>query len=90
MGEHSACCWRVGKQLTGDSAAILQFQYHSDALAIVVIEKDAIFQRLNQDRFYDSLPCILVTAKGMPDLATRVFLHSVHAAFPSLPVLGAL
>ena len=68
----------------------MQFQYRSDASVIIVIEKDAIFQRLSQDRFFDSVSCILVTAKGMPDLATRVFLHTLCAAFPSLPVLGEL
>jgi len=28
-------------------------------------------QRLLQQRFFDTAPCILVTAKGVPDLATR-------------------
>lgn len=35
------------------------------------VEKDAIFQRLVQQRFYDVAPCVLVTGKGVPDLATR-------------------
>jgi meiotic recombination protein SPO11 len=39
-----------------------------------VVEKDAIFQRLSEDRLADRLPMVLVTAKGMPDLATRAFL----------------
>lgn len=55
---------------------------------ILVIEKDAIFQRLSEDRLYDKLPCILITAKGMPDLATRVFLHRLHCTAPTLPMLG--
>jgi len=41
---------------------------------ILVVEKDCIFQRLNEDRLADRLPMVLVTAKGMPDLATRAFL----------------
>lgn len=48
----------------------------------------AIFQRLVDDCFYDLAPSIIVTAKGMPDLATRVFLWQLHTAFPQLPVLG--
>ncbi|KAL5988972.1 hypothetical protein ACLOJK_027074, partial [Asimina triloba] len=33
--------------------------------------KDAIFQRLAEDRIFDQLPSILITAKGYPDIATR-------------------
>lgn len=32
-----------------------------------------MFQRLSQDRVYDALPVIMVTARGHPDLATRAF-----------------
>ena len=48
----------------------------------------AIFQRLIEDGFYNLAPSILVTAKGMPDLSTRVFLRHLHEAFPQLLVLG--
>lgn len=41
---------------------------------ILVVEKDCIFQRLVQDKLHERLPMVLVTAKGMPDLATRAFL----------------
>eukprot|EP00955_Chlamydomonas_euryale_P077639 362984-Chlamydomonas_euryale.AAC.9 len=51
-------------------------------------EQDAIFQALTQDRFFDHLPCVLVTAKGHPDLATRVFCSKLVKSFPSLQVLG--
>lgn len=44
---------------------------------ILVVEKDAIFQRLAEDRLWEVLPCVLITAKGFPDLATRAFLHKV-------------
>ena len=48
----------------------------------------AIFQRLIEDDFCDLVPSILITAKGMPDMATRVMLWHLHAAMPQLPVLG--
>ena len=48
----------------------------------------AIMQRLVEDGFHNLAPSILVTAKGMPDLSTRVFLRQLHEAFPQLPVLG--
>jgi DNA topoisomerase VI subunit A len=38
---------------------------------LLIVEKDAIFQRLAEGGLHNQLPCILVTAKGMPDLATR-------------------
>lgn len=41
-----------------------------------------------EDSFCELAPSIIVTAKGMPDLSTRVFLRQLHAAFPQLPVLG--
>lgn len=43
----------------------------SDALFILLVEKDAAFMRLAEDRFYNTYPCIIITAKGQPDVATR-------------------
>lgn len=31
--------------------------------------------RLAEDRFYNRFPCIIITAKGQPDVATRLFLR---------------
>ncbi|KAL0316270.1 UNVERIFIED_CONTAM: DNA topoisomerase 6 subunit A [Sesamum radiatum] len=47
----------------------------SDALFILLVEKDAAYMRLAEDRFYNRFPCIIVTAKGQPDVATRLFLR---------------
>jgi DNA topoisomerase VI subunit A len=41
-----------------------------NAKMVLLVEKDATFQKLVQDRFITS-NAILVTAKGMPDLSTR-------------------
>ena len=43
----------------------------SDALFILLVEKDAAFMRLAEDRFYQTYPCIIITAKGQPDVASR-------------------
>ncbi len=51
---------------------------------VIVIEKDAIFQRLVDDGFAELVGAILVTAKGMPDMATRAFLHTMTMALPFL------
>jgi len=59
----------------------------SKAKFILLVEKDAAFQRLAEDRFYKDYPCILITAKGQPDVATRLFLKKVKTTL-NIPVLG--
>ncbi|GJN39629.1 hypothetical protein PR202_gb28760 [Eleusine coracana subsp. coracana] len=60
-----------GHAITGDLNLLSKLKFCSDARYIIVLEKDAIFQRLAEDRLYNQLPCILITAKGYPDIATR-------------------
>ena len=55
---------------------------------LIVIEKEGIFRRLTQDKFYERLPCILVTGCGFPDVATKAFVAKVSARYPSLTVVG--
>lgn len=62
-------------------------QIESTAKYIVVVEKDSIFRRLNEDRFFSRIPCILVTACGFPDLATRMMVHLLHHRL-RIPVIG--
>eukprot|EP00466_Bigelowiella_natans_P017188 jgi/Bigna1/43146/e_gw1.73.16.1 len=59
----------------------------SDAKFILLVEKDAAFQRLAEDRFYNTYPCIIITAKGQPDVATRHFLKKIKTEL-NIPVLG--
>jgi meiotic recombination protein SPO11 len=65
-----------------------RFQVTSErAQCILVIEKEGIYRRLSEDRFFDQVPCILVTGKGFPDIATRAMVHYVHTQ-TGLPVRG--
>ena len=41
--------------------------------------------RLAEDRFYNKFPCIIITGKGQPDVATRMFLRRLKAAL-NIPV----
>ena len=50
----------------------------SDAKFVLLVEKDAAFMRLAEDRFYNKYPCIILTAKGQPDVATRLFLRKLR------------
>lgn len=61
----------------------------SDAKFILLVEKDAAFMRLAEDRFYNTYPCIIVTAKGQPDVATRLFLKRLKTDL-QLPILGVV
>jgi len=52
----------------------------SDAQFILLVEKDAAFMRLAEDRFYNKYPCIIITGKGQPDVATRCVTLSTFAS----------
>lgn len=41
----------------------------------------------SEDRFTERLPCILVTGRGFPDLATRIFVFRLQTAL-QIPVYG--
>lgn len=50
----------------------------SDAEFILVIEKNAAMMRLSEARFWRSYPCILITAQGVGNVATRMFLKRLN------------
>ncbi|OHT17380.1 Meiotic recombination protein SPO11 [Tritrichomonas foetus] len=55
------------------------------AVAILVIEKETVFQRLVQSSIVNE--AILVTAKGIPDYSTRLFLKLLEDSF-EIPIVG--
>ena len=54
---------------------------------VVVVEKEGVYSRLSEDRFFDRCPCVLVTGRGFPDVATRALVHCLHTEL-GLPVVG--
>jgi len=58
-----------------------------NAKCILVIEKEGVYNRLSEERLFDRFPCILVTGKGFPDLATRALVHTLYNEL-KIPVLG--
>jgi DNA topoisomerase-6 subunit A len=52
---------------------------------VLVIEKDAVWQRLNEDRFWEKQNCLIITGKGQPDRGTRRLINRLHYEF-KLPV----
>lgn len=49
-----------------------------DAKFVLVIEKDAVWQRLNEDKFWKKNNCIIITGKGQPDRGTRRVINRLH------------
>lgn len=62
--------------LSGCSANIYapKISFHG-ANIIIVVEKDAIFQRLMSERIYEYLPCVVVTGMGFPPLAVQALVR---------------
>jgi len=71
--------WMISPML--DNIEILE----SDAEFILVVEKDAAMIRLSEARFWKKYPCIILTAKGAADIATRMFLRRLSREL-TLPV----
>ena len=64
-----------------------EFSIPSNARCILVIESEGVYLRFSRMRFYDRIPCILVTAKGFPDIATRALVHRLANKL-NIPVCG--
>jgi meiotic recombination protein SPO11 len=89
---HNQCVWD-GCAATAALPITSEWLYDApevrttQARCIVVIEKEGVFHRLVQDGLVQRYPCILVTGKGFPDLATRALVHTLHRQL-RLPVRG--
>ncbi len=73
--------WTISPML--DNIEIIE----SDAEFILVLEKDAAMIRLSEARFWRKYPCIILTAKGAADMATRMFLKRLSKEL-NLPVFS--
>ncbi len=60
------------------------FKIQSNAKCILIIEKEGVYLRLTEDRFFERYPCIIITGKGYPDIATRALVHVLYTHL-SLP-----
>ncbi|XP_036989523.2 meiotic recombination protein SPO11 isoform X1 [Artibeus jamaicensis] len=64
----------------------------TDAKFLLIVEKDATFQRLLDDNFCSKMsPCIMVTGKGVPDLNTRLLVRKLWDTFhiPTVTLVDA-
>eukprot|EP00033_Pygsuia_biforma_P004673 GCRY01005123.1.p1 GENE.GCRY01005123.1~~GCRY01005123.1.p1 ORF type:complete len:267 (+),score=31.80 GCRY01005123.1:223-1023(+) len=65
-----------GHPIVGNTALITQMKLSLPTVGpparyCLIVEKEAIFQRLVEQRVWESVPGVVLTACGMPDLATR-------------------
>ncbi len=65
-------------------ADVIQFKRH-EAKFVLLVEKDAVFRRLNEDRFWKKHHCILIHGGGQPPRGVRRLVHRLHDEL-SLPV----
>ncbi len=56
-----------------------------EAEYVLVVEKDAIFERLNEEEYWRRENCILITGKGQPDRSTRRMVRRLWEEY-NLPV----
>ncbi|UYP45535.1 DNA topoisomerase 6 subunit A [Candidatus Lokiarchaeum ossiferum] len=51
----------------------------SDAEFILVLEKDAAMMRIIEEKWWKKFPCITLTAEGVGNVATRMFLKKINS-----------
>lgn len=73
--------WSISPML--DNIEIIE----SDAEFILVVEKAAAMMRLTEARFWRDYPCIILTAQGVGNVATRMFLKRLSKEL-RLPVFS--
>ncbi|ESO00224.1 hypothetical protein HELRODRAFT_83227 [Helobdella robusta] len=58
----------------------------TEAQFLLIVEKDASFQRIVEDKFHEKHgPCIIITGKGFPDVNTRLLVKMIWDKF-KLPI----
>lgn len=69
------------------TTGLMEGMVRSDARCILVVEKEGVYTRLSEDRFFQQYSCIMVCGKGNPDIATRQWVHFLAREL-DLPVYG--
>jgi meiotic recombination protein SPO11 len=77
---------RDGRPINGDLSDLCRPIRAPNARFVLVVEKEGIYQELSDAKFYNHVPCILVTAHGVPDVATRAFVARLSRDL-NIPVL---
>jgi meiotic recombination protein SPO11 len=76
----------AGKRVPGQLEGV-SFKLIGKIRYIIVVEKDAVFMCLCNQRIWETVPCILITGCGYPSLSVRGLLRQLKEQF-DLPVFG--
>jgi DNA topoisomerase-6 subunit A len=63
---------------------VVQFTRH-EAKYVLLVEKDAVWKRFNEDKFWQREKCIIVTGQGQPPRGVRRLVQRMHSEL-KLPV----
>ncbi|CAG2176077.1 unnamed protein product [Oppiella nova] len=74
-----------GIAIPNDTERLSRMQ--SNAIFVLIVEKDATFQQLIHLEIHRKYPLIMVTGHGYPDMNTRAFIHILWNSF-EIPVFG--
>ncbi|PON98741.1 Spo11/DNA topoisomerase VI subunit A [Trema orientale] len=88
-GSNAVDCMEVGdngKEIPYSVGSITNIE-NKGAKFILLVEKDTVFMSLLDHKFYEKVPCIIITGKRMPDVSTRSFLRRLKVEL-CLPILG--
>ncbi|XP_074288012.1 DNA topoisomerase 6 subunit A-like [Silene latifolia] len=78
---HKIDCAKMGlsgKVIPANIDGVEIITQETDALFVLIVEKDDVFLRLVEDEFYNRFPCIIIKGKGQHDVATRLFLSKIQ------------
>eukprot|EP00438_Fugacium_kawagutii_P006647 Skav203822 [mRNA] locus=scaffold505:183513:186253:- [translate_table: standard] len=76
----------IGESMLEDDHMV-STEVGEQAKVVLVVEKDTVFQHLLHSGLLATLPLILVTGRGYPDVLTRRFLQKLQRIRPELPQL---
>ncbi len=78
-------CANLGSGAYSIPRSVEHLAFRTDAQFVLAIETGGMFQRLNNHRFWETVPCIIVEMGGVPTRATRRFIRVLSDA-QKLPV----
>ncbi|KAL2297104.1 hypothetical protein Nmel_015162, partial [Mimus melanotis] len=86
----SATAVTVPSNVQGIKTGLNTKDLNSHAKFILIVEKDATFQRLLDDDFFNKVsPCIMITGRGIPDLNTRLLVRKLWDSF-QIPIFSLM
>ncbi|XP_020605537.1 meiotic recombination protein SPO11-like [Orbicella faveolata] len=86
-GTHVDCMDKISGTMVSSHVQGI-YDMHSDAKFVLVVEKEASFQRLMDDNVLQKLnPCIVITGKGFPDVNTRMMVRCLWSTL-QIPILA--